>query len=146
MRTPRIIPFIFLVLSFIGFIDASWLSIEHFLGKIPPCVLLKGCDVVTTSSYSMVGPFPVAYMGALYYLFIFLCTVAFLDRKRTVFFLLARLATIGGLVGSVWFVYVQFAVLHAICIYCMVSASISGILGGISIAIFLKPGIFRDKF
>ncbi|MBI2476675.1 vitamin K epoxide reductase family protein [Candidatus Uhrbacteria bacterium] len=70
------------LVSFLGFVDAAYLSAEHFLGGTPVCAILKGCDIVTTSAYATIGPIPVAFLGVLYYLVIFLGCVSYLDRRN----------------------------------------------------------------
>src|SRR5665811_1198486 len=57
-----------LVLSFLGFIDASYLTIVHYRDALPNCSILKGCDIVTTSALSTIGGIPIALFGALFYL------------------------------------------------------------------------------
>src|SRR3989344_1559205 len=41
--------------SFLGLVDASYLAAKHYTGTIPPCAIVKGCEVVTTSQYAAVG-------------------------------------------------------------------------------------------
>lgn len=45
-----------LALSFLGFIDATYLTVVHYTGANLPCRIFDGCDTVTTSPYSMLGP------------------------------------------------------------------------------------------
>jgi uncharacterized membrane protein len=113
---------LFLVVSFLGFLDSTYLTVEHYRGVIPPCTIIKGCDVVTTSSYSVVAGIPVALAGSLFYLTIFFLSVWYLDSKKERALKLAAYLTFFGLLGSAWFVYVQLGILKAICIYCMGSA------------------------
>ena len=118
----------FPVLSAAGFIDATYLTIKHFLGTPIPCSILQGCEQVTNSPYSLIFGIPVALFGALYYLAILLLAVIYIDsRKPSVLKLLACLTPFGFL-ASLWFVYLQIFVIKAICLYCMVSATTSTIL------------------
>ncbi|MEK9184667.1 MAG: dihydroorotate dehydrogenase (quinone), partial [Patescibacteria group bacterium] len=148
---PKKLSLYFAILSFLGFVDASYLSIEHFLGKIPPCSIIKGCDIVTTSSYSVVAGVPIAFVGAIYYLIIFLCSIALIINPRALFNRIIKILIPIGFVTSLYLVYVQIAVLKAICLYCMFSATISLLfmLGLVSIINFkiiykyiLKPIFF----
>ncbi|MCR4334794.1 MAG: vitamin K epoxide reductase family protein [Patescibacteria group bacterium] len=125
---PKKLGLYFLILSFLGFIDASYLSIEHFLGKIPPCSLVKGCEIVTTSSYSVIAGVPVALMGAIYYLIIFLCSVALITNPKVLFYRIIKILIPIGFISSLYFVYVQIEILKAICLYCMFSAFTSLLL------------------
>lgn len=109
-------------IALIGFSDASYLTIEHLRGAEPACGLIEGCGEVTSSEYATIMGIPVALGGALYYLSILLLSIAYLDvKKETILRVVAYLSPIGFL-ASLYFVYLQLFVIHAICIYCMGSA------------------------
>jgi uncharacterized membrane protein len=124
----RFFVILFLVVSFIGFLDAGYLVANHYFGAPLTCIVTDGCETVTTSSYSRIMGIPVALLGALYYLTVFLLTVAFLDTKRRLFFDCARLLTLAGFLFSLWFLFVQAFVLRSYCIYCLGSIATSTIL------------------
>jgi len=114
-----------LVLSFAGFLDSAYLSLQHYLGFEVTCSLVHGCEQVLTSSYSVMFGIPVALLGVLYYLAVFLAMVAYLDRKQFVFFLVAVILPIIGFFFTLWFLFVQAILLKAFCLYCLVSAGIT---------------------
>lgn len=112
-----------------GFIDASYLAIKHFLGTTIPCSVLRGCEEVTSSQYSMIGGIPVALLGAIYYLTIFILIFSFLriyspvrEKNENKLLKLTAYLTVIGLLASLWFIYLQIFVIKAICLYCMFSA------------------------
>ena len=128
--------FTFLPVSFLGFLDASYLTVKHFVGTPLPCSVLHGCEEVTTSQYSVIGGIPVALLGAVYYLAIFILILSVLRRNMSsssgvenvadanedkLLNLTVRLTVI-GLLASLWFIYLQLFVIKAICLYCMFSA------------------------
>ena len=76
MKHPKL-AFAFLFVSFFGFLDATYLTINHYQGKIPPCSIVVGCEIVTTSRYSLFLNIPVALIGAIYYLTVFVLTVLY---------------------------------------------------------------------
>jgi len=115
----------FLIISFIGFLDASYLVVQHYRGEPPSCAIFTGCETVAESKYAMVGPIPLALLGLLYYLAIFILTVAYFDTKKERLLLLAVLLTATGFLASLYFVYLQLFVIKAICLYCMISAASS---------------------
>lgn len=124
------------VISFLGFLDASYLAAKYYLGGPIPCAILDGCDTVTTSKYSAIAGVPVALMGAIYYLIIFVLAISYLESKKDkLAFFISRFAIIGFL-ASLWFVYLQVFVLKALCLYCLFSALTSTALFVIS-AMFL---------
>jgi len=108
--------------SFLGLIDASYLAAKHYTRTIPPCAIVKGCEVVTTSQYATIGGISVALLGAIYYLAVLVISIAIIDTKsdRLKKFL-ARFSVI-GLLASIWFISLQLFVIKALCLYCLVSA------------------------
>lgn len=125
---PRWLLVSFIILSLLGFADSAYLTAKHYLRTPLPCFITVRCDVVTNSVYATVGPIPVALLGALYYLTIFILAAyaLWLGSQKTI--RLAAFLTPLGLLASLYFVYIQLFVLHAICIYCVVSAISSTLL------------------
>lgn len=120
--------YLFLAVSLIGFVDATYLTVNHFAGESPTCSILEGCDKVTLSEFATVFGAPVALLGALYYLVIFLLSIFYLDQKNEKVLRYTAWFTIAGLLASAWFVYLQLFVIRSICIYCMASATTSTML------------------
>ena len=135
-KTIIILAIVFLVVSFLGFLDATFLAVETFLGKIPPCSITGGCESVLTSPYSKFLGLPVAVYGALYYLIIFIFAAYFLDTKKEKALKLAAKLTPLGLLASVYFVFLQAFVIKQYCPYCLVSAGTSTILFVLGLFIF----------
>ncbi|MBI3589356.1 MAG: vitamin K epoxide reductase family protein [Candidatus Liptonbacteria bacterium] len=112
----------FLIISFLGFLDATYLAVEHYRGVTPPCTIVAGCEKVTTSRYATIFGVPVALLGSIYYLTIFLLSVLVLERKKERFlFWVGYLSGIGFL-AALWFLFLQVLVIRAICLYCVFSA------------------------
>jgi len=111
----------FIAVSFAGFLDAAFLTLEHFLNRIPPCGV-GGCEIVTTSAYSAIFGVPVAFLGAIYYFLMFAGAIFSWQKGNDSYFNLLGRATWIGLISSIWFVYAQFFILHAVCWYCLFSA------------------------
>ncbi|MEK9155114.1 MAG: vitamin K epoxide reductase family protein [Patescibacteria group bacterium] len=129
MATPsRWYPTTVLAIAFLGFLDAVYLTIEHFTSFSLPCSITHGCEVVTNSVYSEILGIPVALLGALYYVAVLLGTYALLEFGRRDLLKWVAVATTAGFLFSAWFVYVQLFVIKAICQYCILSAFTSTIL------------------
>lgn len=126
-KIPNSLAIVILVVALLGFADASYLTIEHFQGVIPPCTT-SGCETVLTSSYSAIFGIPVSLLGALYYFLIAVGMVTYLDSKNTKLLKWVLFATVLGLLCSVWFVILQLFIVKAICQYCMISAGTSALL------------------
>jgi len=127
---------LFLAIALIGFIDALYLTINHYSNSIPPCFIAQGCDVVTTSQYAKLLGIPIALLGTLYYLFIFSLGIYYLDKKSLAILGILPAITAVGFVFSLYLIYLQLFVIKALCIYCLFSAGSSTSL--FLISLFLK--------
>ncbi len=136
---PTSFAVVVLVIAVLGFADASYLTIEHFKGTIPPCSIVSGCETVLTSSYSIVFGMPVSLLGAIYYLIIAVGTFAYLDTKKTAILKWTLAITIFGLIMSLWFIFLQAFIIKAWCLYCLGSAATS-------IALFVMANIVFKKY
>ena len=119
---------VMMALAFLGFLDATYLAIEHLRGVVPPCTVLSGCEVVTTSNYATVLGMPVALMGSFYYAAILIALMGVHTTGRARLLLWIARATALGFAASVYFVTIQLFVLDAVCVYCMGSALTSTLL------------------
>jgi len=121
-RPSRRLVFGMLVFAGLGFLDAAYLTVEHFLNRVPPCSIVHGCEKVTTSSYSVIFGVPMALMGALYYLVVIVALILYLDLRRELIVKWTARFTVVGFLFSLWLVYLQLFVIKAICQYCILSA------------------------
>ena len=125
---PKWIIWSFVVVSLIGFSDATYLTAKHYLGVPINCSLFEGCEEVTSSQYAAIFGIPVSLAGAGYYLLIFVLMIAYLDtRKERITYFISRLTPL-GFIASLWFLYLQLFVIGAICLYCMISFTTSTLL------------------
>lgn len=115
------------LLALIGLADAVYLTDMALTGSALTCDIagLDGCNVVAQSSFSQFLGFPLALYGVVFYL-LFLLTFWVSTykispgAKRLVF-----LVAIAGAVFSTYFLYLQFFVIQALCIYCLGSAFVA---------------------
>ena len=144
----------FLIVALIGFADASYLTIEHFRGVIPPCSVTEGCSAVLTSAYSVILGIPTSLLGAFYYLIILVGAFMYLESKHGRGEIAAHhstilkwtfIATALGFGMSLWFVYLQLLILHSICVYCMGSATTSTILFITAIVMLRRSAIAQPE-
>ena len=119
---------VFMTVSFIGFLDAVYLTIQHYRNGLLPCYVFEGCDEVIRSEYAAVLGVPVALAGAIYYFILFVAAIAFFESGSTIM----RKAIISlpflGFAASIYFVSLQLFVIRAVCLYCMISAASSTLL------------------
>ncbi|MEX0680001.1 MAG: vitamin K epoxide reductase family protein [Balneolales bacterium] len=111
-----------LVIAFVGFTDAVYLTASHYVGSLPVCAIVQGCDEVALSTYATIGPIPVALLGVLFYVIILISGVAWLDTRNPVLFRYLPFLTVPAFLFSMWLIYLMFFVLEAVCIYCLISA------------------------
>lgn len=125
------------VVAVLGFADAGYLTVEHYMNVIPPCAI-GGCETVLTSSYSKILGIPDSLLGTLYYLSILILLMIYVDTKNEKFLRGALIFTTVGFLFSVYFFILQAFVIHAFCQYCLVSAATSTTLFATAIYIFKK--------
>jgi uncharacterized membrane protein len=114
-----------LILGFIGFLDATYLTILHYQDVIPPCTVTKGCETVLNSSYATVFGIPIALLGALFYVTVIGLSLLLLTNYKKIFLNLLVLLSISGAIVSTYLLYIQFGVLKNFCQYCLVSELVS---------------------
>ena len=115
-----------LVLAFLGSIDAGYLSWMRLNNQIVRCAdFLGDCQAVTSSRFSEFYGIPVAYIGFLGYILLFLLSMILLRDTRPVheYINYLRIAfSFFGFLFSLYLVFLQLFVLHDICVFCMISA------------------------
>jgi uncharacterized membrane protein len=98
---------------------------------------IGSCETVNTSRWATFLGLPVAAWGLLFYLDVFIIavlgtTVRF-EYEPVISVVLVAQAAIGVLF-SAWLTYLELAVIHAICIWCVTSACIVVIIFLVSLA------------
>jgi uncharacterized membrane protein len=123
------------VLALVGIGVASYLVYVHYSGTKPVCGLGGSCLKVQTSQWSKLAGVPVALIGLVGYIAIFLSLLV-RDREET------RLATLGmtliGIGFSGYLTYRELFTLHAVCEWCASSAVIMTILFICSVVRYLR--------
>jgi uncharacterized membrane protein len=125
-----------IVLSVIGIGLASYLTYIHYSNSQVICTS-DACELVQTSVYSKLAGVPVALLGLIGYVGIFI-SLAVPEREQT------RLATLGlttvGFGFSAYLTGRELFSLQQICEWCVSSATIMTILMALSIYRFLTGG------
>lgn len=140
---PKWLALAFLVISFLGFLDATYLTVKYYLGEPVVCSVLEGCEKVTTSDYATVGAIPIALAGSLYYLVIFVLALFYLDTGKRIVFLSAVWLTPGGILVSLWLLYLQLFVILAVCLYCIFSLVTSALLFTLAVIYTAKIPFYK---
>jgi uncharacterized membrane protein len=108
------------LVSFIGMVDALYLSLKRNPGSIP-CHVTRGCGDVLTSQYSELMGIPISVFGLLFYVTVFSLAVFQLSGAGKTLKWVVWPAS-AALVVSAVLVGIQAFVLNAYCEYCLLSA------------------------
>ncbi len=132
---PKVLltPFWLIAATLIGLGDTLFLSYYQHLGITPGCAI-GGCEIVLSSVYSKFMDVPLSYIGLVFYLYMLaLAIVLAYDPfgKGTRFAILAYTSI--GLLLSIGFEATQIFVIHAICLYCALSAFTTLVLFALAI-------------
>ena len=119
---------IFIIIGTIGFLDATYLTIEDLRGTIPLCAIVSGCKQVLQSGYAHLGPIPLSVLGMIYYAVVIIGALLFFDLKKIRFLHLLADFTLLGIFASGYFIFLQIFIIKALCIYCLGSALTSTLL------------------
>jgi len=131
-KRRNLLSIVIAVLSLCGLADAIYLTIEHITGQSVRCTIVAGCSEVLSSSYAVVGGYPLASIGALAYFTVFSLAILALFGYRIASQLLILLVLAMCLV-SLWLIYLQAFVIHAFCQFCLLSAIITFTLTGLGL-------------
>jgi len=124
-----------LVLVVIGILVSIYMTIYKLTDNNAMCLGNGGCSVVNTSKYSEIYGIPVGLVGVGGYAAILLLHLLenrndFMRRNATLFIFGLALA---GFLFTLYLVYVEFAILKALCPFCLTSQTAMTVIFVISI-------------
>ena len=109
------------VLAVVGLLISGYLTWVHYAGVAPVCVGGSGgCETVQTSSYATMLGVPVAALGLVGYSGLLLSALL----RGEVGAYLGLLVALVGTLFSAYLTYLELFVIHAICEWCVASASV----------------------
>lgn len=111
-----------LVLAGIGI--AGYLTYVHYAGLQPICGISHGCETVQTSRYASLLGMPVALLGLISYVLIFVSLR--LPGERSL--LWGYALTLIAFTFSMYLTYREVFTIHAICTWCVSSAIVFTLL------------------
>lgn len=106
------------VLDVIGLAIAAYLSIVEVGGGVPVCGPLHGCETVAQSEYSRIAGIPVAVYGVVLSVTLLSLALAWWRTNFRGLLLLHYGLSLGGVLFEVYFLYLQIAVIRAVCVWC----------------------------
>lgn len=110
--------------AIIGFLDSVYLTWIKLSNQEAVCSGVGGCEKVNTSAYSEIAGIPIALLGAGAYVIIL---ILFIVENRSRFWeenspLYIFGVSLIGVLYSGYLTYIEIAIIHAICPYCVLSA------------------------
>ena len=126
-------------LALAGAAIAAYLTWVHYAGIEPVCSAISDCARVQSSPYAELGGIPVALIG----LFGYLALLGSLALPGEDGRALGAFLALVGLGFSAYLTYLELAVIHAICQWCIVSAVAMAALAGVTVARAARPNMVR---
>lgn len=129
-----------MALALIGLTDTGYLTAHKIFGTPLQCGVSGSCETVANSPYSLVFGVPLSLIGMIFYLTMFFGALIYREFGLTKVLKGVAALSIASVLTSAYLVSVQLFIIHAICIYCMISAGLSvGLLAlGIAVLLTLK--------
>ena len=129
-----------LILALLGAADAGYLIIQSVSGGAVICPIvsvgqfnLDQCNVVLATTYGKFLGMPTALYGLIAYLFFAILVLYLIVSKWLgALKILLYLSGLGFLI-SLYFIYLQFFIIKALCFYCLISATIMTLIFILSI-------------
>ena len=125
-----------ILLSLLGIFVSGYLSWSHFSGEAVYCGGASSCELVNSSRYAYLGNIPVAFLGLVAYLAILaLSLIPPHENRQWPDVLRFGIALIG--VMFQWYLfYIEVAVLHAFCYWCIASQAIVTVIFILSLPVW----------
>jgi uncharacterized membrane protein len=111
------------VLAAVGVAVAGYLTYARFTHTSIACTT-GGCETVQSSRYAEVAGIPVALLGLAAYAAILATAFSASELARAA----AAAIALGSAAFSAYLLYVQFALIEALCQWCLVSDTVIGLL------------------
>lgn len=121
-------------LALAGLAISGYLTWVHYAEVEPVCTGISDCVRVQGSEYAELAGVPVAVIGLVGYVAVLVSLAVAGELGR----LLPVFLTLVGVGFSAYLTYVELAVIHAICQWCVASALVMVALAGVSICRVLR--------
>ncbi len=112
-----------IALTIIGLLVSIYMTIYKLTDNDSMCIGNSGCSAVNSSKYSEVNGIPVAGIGVIGYATIL--GILWLERKPGFFKSNGTMMLFGitliGFLFTVWLIYVEIALIKALCPFCLTS-------------------------
>ena len=126
--TPHVLIFI---LAAIGISETVYLIRKRIAGERPICVIGKECHKVLESGYNKIFGIPNDISGLIFYFVVSLLTALLLIGVEPLVWWgkATEIIILGGVLISLYFIYVQWRIIKVWCFRCLMSAFIIFLMG-----------------
>ena len=106
------------LLSLTGLVISGYLAYTYLRNQAPVCSGSNGCEIVAQSSYARPFGVPLPLLGVTGYLLLFVTACTAGPRALAV----GMVLTVAAIATSLALTYLELAVIHAVCSWCVASA------------------------
>ncbi len=110
-----------IILALLGIFVSGYLSWSHFSGEAVYCGGASSCELVNSSRFAYLGNIPVALLGLIGYIIILVLSLIPLKEDRQWPEVLRFGVALIGVMFQWYLFYIEAAVLHAFCYWCIAS-------------------------
>ena len=130
-------------LGAVGIAVSLYLTTVHYADRPVYCAGISSCETVNSSAYAELAGLPVALLGLATYIAI---TVLALLSPRLAWAGAALLfVAVTGTLFSAYLTWVELAVLHAVCAWCVVSAILITAITVLALRLFFQGSGDQDR-
>ena len=121
------------VLSLLGIFVSGYLTYIHYSGEPIICGGSNSCELVNASRYAFIGSIPVSALGLAAYIAILILSLIKSDEDRQWPAMLLFGVSLIGVMFQWYLFYIEVAVLHALCYWCISSQVIITLIFGLAL-------------
>jgi uncharacterized membrane protein len=136
-----------IALSVLGLLVSIYMTVYKYTKNEKMCVGSGGCNIVNSSRYSEVSGIPVAVFGIVGYaailgVLLFERKNRFLEENSTMLFFGLSFT---GFLFTAWLIYVEIALIKALCPFCLTSQASMTIVFIISVIRLIRNPSFQEE-
>ena len=123
-RPRRWVPWLLAAAAYAGFVISLYLTFVHYRGYVSPCYVVRGCEEVQTSKYSVILGVPLALLGTLFFGLMFYLGIGLLTSARVRLVQAYKLLAFVGALAIIPLFLLQAITLKAFCTYCVATEAL----------------------
>jgi uncharacterized membrane protein len=137
-RAPYLI--VLVLLAFVGIADSVYLAESAMTDTALVCDIsgFDGCNVVAQSPYAHLFEIPLGVYGVVFYFALLLLLGLVKYAPRRLWYQLLMGVSAVGVIASLYFLAIQFFLIQATCIYCLVSALVTFVTFPLTVLLYKR--------